>query len=252
MVEDEQMNIKFFRLFTKDKNNKPTKDRTIVKKADTINTPFIDISSINKLKPIKILCIADAHGLLHHARDVLKNIPPQEYNCVISLGDNYIDDLNIIKECVPTNVYGILGNHDDYNALEKCNITNIHKKIINIDGVKIAGFQGSNKYKNVEYPSFTQEESILECNEIEPADILISHTGPYNLYNHDIAHTGLSGISNYIKKNNIILNIHGHMHDNMVKYSTNGTKVICVYGIAIVNTGDMSVNIIKSINDIFE
>jgi len=118
----------------------------------------------------------------------------------------------------------------------------IHGTIIHKDGIRIAGFGGSHKYKDKNYPLFTQEESKEIAASIKEADILLSHTSPKGLYGtDDIAHIGLEGISDYINNNDVKLNIHGHFHEDSYTVMEDGTVVIGVCGAVIIHTSDYSV-----------
>jgi len=184
-------------------------------------------------KDMKILIIADLHSVTEEELSKIKNV---YYDVCFLLGD--IRDLYIkmILQYVDiSKIYGIYGNHDTFGVLEQNNVPNIHGKLVEIDGVKFIGFQGSSKYKQGDYPMYTQKESIEVYKKLEKADVLISHDSPYKLYNKDNAHCGLKGITKYLYKNNIKLNIHGHQHINSTITLKNGTTVICVYRSAIID-----------------
>ena len=183
----------------------------------------------NNYNSINILVIADCHHLKEEEIEKVKNL---QYDACLLLGDISGNYLDMILKYVPIEkIYGILGNHDEYGLLESRNISNIHSKVINVDGVRILGFEGSSRYKNGNIPMYSQEESIKILKKCEMADILVSHDSPYQLYSksNDKAHCGLKGITKYIKKNKIYLNIHGHHHINTKLTLSNGTNVIGVY-----------------------
>lgn len=78
-------------------------------------------------------------------------------------------------------------------------------------------------------------ESIIISNNMEKADILISHTSPYGIHQKDTdVHCGLLGIKEYIDKYNPKVNLHGHQHKKEITILDNGTYVIGVYGISII------------------
>ena len=185
-------------------------------------------------KEINILAIADIHYLINE--ECFQKLENLKYDVCLLLGDIKLDYINIIKKYVTGNIYGVLGNHDGFGILEKANIENIHNKIIDVNGVKIIGFEGSSKYKNGNHPLYTQKESMYIAKKMNEADILISHDSPYFLYRRDVAHCGLKGITKYIYKNRIGMNIHGHQHLNSSKKLKNGTTVISVYKCALINT----------------
>lgn len=193
---------------------------------------------------MKILCFADLH---HESEDYfhcLSGIDDMNYDIAISIGDNSYYDFEKIRKYINGDIYGILGNHDSFRTLEDSGIIDFHNKIIVYEGIKIAGFCGSYKYKCADFPSFTQEESEEILGSMEKADILISHEGPFNLYGSDLSHCGFKGITEYICKYNIPLNIHGHYHKNTVS-KLNNAVILGLHGIAIVNTENFNVNLIK-------
>ena len=188
----------------------------------------------DKLKKynLKILFITDTHNCLSTDSEVLEYIKMQkDYNYCILLGDHSGNDLNEILKVIPKEkICGVLGNHDDWNLYEKYGINNISGKVISINGVKIAGLSGSYKYKDSnEYALYTHEESINIADNMEQADIFVSHDKPFLEDNHNPAHDGLKGVTKYIYKNNISLHIHGHLHQEYEETLKNGTKSICLY-----------------------
>lgn len=188
----------------------------------------------NNYNSINILVIADCHHLKEEEIEKVKNL---QYDACLLLGDISGNYLDMILKYVPIEkIYGILGNHDEYGLLESRNISNIHSKVINVNGVRILGFEGSSRYKTGNIPMYSQEESIKILRKCDIADILISHDSPYQLYSkaNDKAHCGLKGITKYLKKNKIYLNIHGHHHINTVLKLNNDTNVVGVYRCAMI------------------
>ncbi len=188
----------------------------------------------NKFKKygLKILFIADTHNCLNSNSEVLQYIKNQlDYNYCILLGDHSGNDLAEILKVVPHDkICGIPGNHDSWQKYEQYEINNINGKVLNINGVRIAGIGGSYKYKNsIEYALYTHEESIELADKLEDADILVTHDKPFIEDKHNPAHDGLKGITKYIYKNHIPLHIHGHLHEENEQILKNGTKSICVY-----------------------
>lgn len=181
---------------------------------------------------LNILVIADTHGCLNECE-----LPDDGYDVCFLLGDVFNNDLAIIKQkIVHAPIYGILGNHDGFDLLDRYGIENIHGKSIEIKGVKIVGLQGSIKYKNSDMPLYTDEESCEIAKLLPCADILISHDSPkYVFGDKDFAHSGLQGITNYCELHNVPLNIHGHHHENKTTILENGTTSICCYGVRLMN-----------------
>ena len=172
------------------------------------------VSKKNNYNNINILVVADCHHLKEEEIEKVQNL---QYDVCVLLGDISGNYLDMILKYVPIEkIHGILGNHDEYGLLESRNISNIHSKVINVNGVRILGFEGSSRYKIGNVPMYSQKESIKILRKCEVADILVSHDSPYQLYSkaNDKAHCGLKGIAKYLKKNKVYLNIHGHHHIN--------------------------------------
>ena len=187
---------------------------------------------------LKLLIITDTHNSL--MKKHFENIDYQNIDCCLLLGDISYDDLTIIKQLISKPIYGVLGNHDCWSLYEDNQIEDIHGKVIEINGVKIAGLQGSLKYKDVNAPLYTDKESKRIAREIPKADILISHDSPKYLYGKDnYAHSGLQGITDYLVKNKVPLNIHGHHHKSSVERLRNGTVCKGCYGIEIIETNKL-------------
>lgn len=180
---------------------------------------------------IKLLIIADTHGALAYNekyRSKLENVG--NYDLCCALGDITYSDYDIILQYVPIEkIVAILGNHDGFDVLKYYGIKDLNGKIITVNGIKIGGIQGSYRYKSEDFPSFTHEESIKFLNNMEEVDILISHTGPFWNYNKNLVHNGLKGITEYLYKNRVPYNIHGHNHINEDLYLKNGTKIMQRY-----------------------
>lgn len=188
----------------------------------------------NKLQKynLKLLFITDTHNCLRNDNEALNYIKKQsDYDYCILLGDHSASDLEEILNIIPLNkICGVLGNHDSWGKYDNYGINNINGKIIDIKGIRIAGIGGSFKYKNInEYVLYTHEESTLIANSIAEADILITHDKAFTEDNHNPAHDGLKGITEYIYKNHIALHIHGHLHEEKEEILENGSKSICLY-----------------------
>ena len=218
--------------FFKNKKNVAT---TIVEQ-DKLEQPTQIIKPLPIDFNLKMLIITDTHGCLKP-----EDIPDCDADVCFLLGDIFLHELAIIKEKV-TNmpIYGVLGNHDGFELYEMAGIENIHGKVVEVNGVKVAGFQGSFRYKNTYFPFYDDDESVEIADCIERADILISHDSPKHFHvDQDWAHSGLQGITHYCEKLDVPLNIHGHFHENMSGVLENGTRVVCCFGVQIVDTKEL-------------
>jgi len=177
---------------------------------------------------IKLLIISDTHGLLSYKEDYQEKLKMiNDYDLCCALGDISYSDYEIILKYIPKEkIVALLGNHDDFDVLKHFDICDLNGKVVTVNGIRIAGIQGSFKYKDEKFPSFTHEESVEFLNEMEEVDILLSHAGPFLEYNNDPVHSGLKGITEYLYKKHVPYNIHGHNHKNEDTLLKNGTKVM--------------------------
>ena len=181
-------------------------------------------------KKIKMIVISDTHGCLNKDEFAKFAVEHEDFDICLLLGDHSVGDVDTILQYIDEEkIYALLGNHDN-NYIGKFNLKNLNGNVININGVKILGIQGSYRYKPDDFPSFTQKESIEFLNDKEKVDILVSHDAPYGLSGRtDVAHQGLFGMLYYLFKNKVPYCIHGHLHTPYSKEMTNGTKVKCYY-----------------------
>ena len=199
---------------------------------------------------IKILAIADLHDW---SVDELELIRDLDFDCCCLLGDIPDEALEIIKRLVHKPLFGVLGNHDEPSTLSRCGIQNLDGKSVTVNGVTIAGFGGSHRYKNGDYPMLTQKESIAAAKLCPKADILISHDTAYHAMKRlDNAHCGLKGISKYIARNkpgrntmlqSVRLNICGHYHENTHRKYKH-CDILCVYRCALVTFPENTAEVI--------
>lgn len=181
-------------------------------------------------KKIRIIAITDTHGCLKEEEFSKFILEHKEFDVCLLLGDHSTSDINtILKFVEKEKIYALLGNHDgDY--ISEFELNNLNGNIIDINGVKMLGIQGSYKYKPENFPSFSQKESIEFLDGKEKVDILVSHDAAFGLSGrNDVAHQGLFGITYYLFKNKVPYCIHGHLHTPYSKQLINGTKVNCYY-----------------------
>lgn len=187
---------------------------------------------------LKLLFITDTHNCLTYDKETLEYIKNvKDYDYCILLGDHSAEDLYEITKIIPNEkLCGVLGNHDSWEKYKEYGINNIDGKVIDINGVRIAGISGSFKYKNSDqYALYTHEESIEIANNMQEADIFVSHDKAFTEKQYGDAHDGLKGITHYIYKNKIPLHIHGHLHEESENILKNGTKSICLYKAKLIN-----------------
>ena len=184
------------------------------------------------MENLTMLCICDLHS---YDVEEINKIKDMEYDVCVLLGDIPSTALRTIKKLNTRPLFGVCGNHDDWQTLNNVGIRDIHCKAISVKGYTIAGFGGSHRYKNGDYALMTQKESVELSKLIPKADILISHDSPYKFFGTDTAHQGLKGISQYISKNKPKLNLCGHYHDENLSGVYRRCEIQCVYQFMIVD-----------------
>lgn len=186
---------------------------------------------------LKIIAFADTHGYFAKRERFSEFIYQHpQYDLCLLLGDHSPEDVDMILQYVPDyKILGVLGNHDSVDLYKNFRLEHIdlHGKCVEVKGIKIAGIEGSHRYKRGEWPMLTQEESLELVNEMlenyEKADILISHDKPFEKEEYDIAHTGLKGITRYIKEASPAYHLHGHYHTSFTREIENNTISKCIH-----------------------
>ena len=214
------------KIFTK-KYSKCNYEDKLLKQFETVED--------NNINHIKILIITDTHNCLYYDKESINIIQNSQYDICLILGDISNRDIVEILKYVPYGkIYGLLGNHDGLDRFKESNIRNLNGKVITINGVRIAGLQGSHRYKEGDYGMYTHEESLEIAEKMEKADILVSHDRPFIRDTGDNVHDGLKGITYYCYKNKVKLEIHGHLHEENKEFLKNGTKVMGLYKVKLV------------------
>lgn len=183
-----------------------------------------------KLNGLKILCIADTHRRLNEDElSIIENYR-NSVDLILTLGDIPMDSLNKIN-----GDYGVLGNHDSFNGIDKSK--NLNLRIVCKNGILLGGFQGSSRYKKGNFVMYSHKESCDLLDNLRYCDIFISHdscmTDYYCQTGEIDAHSGLMGIDRYIEKKQPLLHIHGHHHKNNLEYKYS-VPSLGVYGIVLV------------------
>lgn len=203
------------------------------------------------------LLIADTHDLLWRNKDFdffiekvgIPGASRQQYQHILLLGDISTKDIKYIVEkfsdlAEQKEIYGIYGNHDARGIFNWFGIKDLHGEMETIGDWKVAGFEGAAKYKNGQFPSMSQEESVkfarrFLLNGMKP-DILISHEKPKlfwlppeteEMQQKEQAehHKGLAGVGEILCGAGVQLNLHGHYHQNYHKTLLNGTEEFCIF-----------------------
>ena len=192
------------------------------------NKSFADVKKLG----LKLVVVSDTHGhfafLEERFSDFMENV--SEYDACVLLGDIHPYDLKEILKIVPKQkILAIRGNHDSFELYEKEGIREMSGRTVEIKGVTFAGVEGSFRYKDGIFPSFSQYESLYQLEDMKPADVLLTHDCMFEHSKNDIAHAGLVGITRFVYKYAPVWHIHGHLHSSYQKEYDNGTVEKCVY-----------------------
>ena len=188
--------------------------------------------AVYKKLGLKLIVISDTHGHFAFGRDRLFEFMKSvaEYDLCVLLGDIHVYDLEQIVEIIPKEkILALRGNHDSYDLYEHVGIREMSGRTVTYNGVTFAAIEGSFRYKDKEFPSFTQYDSLRRFENMKKADVLLTHDCMFEHSKTDTAHAGLIGITRYIYKNAPVWHIHGHIHQSYQKTYDNGTTEKCVY-----------------------
>lgn len=171
---------------------------------------------------MKILIITDTHG-----GSELPEITP---DLILLLGDVDFYEIRKIDKKYNCPKLGVLGNHDAPDYFDETDVINLHKKVVDIKGIKIAGFEGCPKYNKRKYLQYTEEEVGEFTKDLEGVDIFMAHANPKLEPNLDEtnAHRGFEEFTNYIKEKQPTYFIHGHNH-RVKEEKIDKTNVLSLY-----------------------
>jgi Icc-related predicted phosphoesterase len=111
----------------------------------------------------------------------------------------------------------------------------MHLDIFEYKGVIFGGFEGSVRYKESQYAKmYTQEESIEMLKGYPYVDVMLCHAPPFGVNDEpgDVAHEGLKGINEYLKREHPKHLMHGHTYptEEALVTSYEDTNIIYVQG----------------------
>jgi len=190
---------------------------------------------------MKILSVADRTETLLYDEKA-----PQRFegvDLILSCGDLPPEYLAFLRHVFDVPLFYVAGNHDiRYPERPPAGCTNLHSRIVNFNGLKMLGLEGSRWYNGGRY-QYTEAQMRKTVFKLAPAlwwhkriDIVLTHAPPRFVHDaEDQCHRGFKIYRSLINRFSPRYLIHGHIHeafdDNAQRMSIiNGTKVINSYG----------------------
>lgn len=146
-----------------------------------------------------------------------EELPDIEADLVILLGHIPSKKVHEIESTYDCPKIGLLSNSCTPKLFEGTSIINLHKKVVDMEGIRFAGFGGAplNSNESFGYYSEAEAESFVDQLAVSDVDVLISYSNPaygdvkgpnaaegFKAYNRIV----IEGITKYI--------IHGRLHSD--------------------------------------
>ncbi len=179
---------------------------------------------------MKILAVADAVSPFVYSQNFPNNLPP--FDLIVCAGDlpGYMLEFMATKTRVQP-VY-VLGNHalgyvrdgDDGVMRLPGGCLNAHARVLEVNGVLIAGVEGSARYRPGPH-QYSESEMALFTLKMAPqlafnrltkgraVDILLTHAAPRGPHEGaDFPHRGIGAFNRFHRMWRPRLHVHGHVH----------------------------------------
>jgi uncharacterized protein len=178
---------------------------------------------------MKILTISDTVDRLVYSERIVDRFG--DVDLILSCGDLPAHYLDYIVSMLNKPLYYVFGNHGpqpvapDQEPPGPAGCENIDGRVVNHQGLLIAGFEGSMRYnQNVRY-QYTEREMGQKVRRLAPRliwnkwrhgrylDILITHAPPLGIHDEpDLCHCGFRSFVRFLDRYQPAYMIHGHVH----------------------------------------
>jgi Icc-related predicted phosphoesterase len=209
---------------------------------------------------MKILGISDNEVNILYSPQITDRF--SDIDLILSCGDLPFFYLEYIISMLNKPFYFVRGNHfyggDPTIGLKQESIwehTNLHRRVVDVNGMLIAGIEGSVRYNRGPY-QYTQDEMWQSVFHLVPEllinktktdrylDVFISHSPPWGIHDkEDLPHHGIKAFRWLIRVFKPRLHLHGHIHllsqDEPRETRINDTRVLNVYGYRIIDLLEM-------------
>jgi uncharacterized protein len=185
---------------------------------------------------LRALVLADEPPFLPLARLVARNV-----DLVLCLGDLTRVDLEPLAS-VRLPKLGVHGNHDDGEEFTGLGIESVHLRRIEVCGLCFGGFSGSHEYRNAtgERLTWSQKQASKKLRRFGHVDVMLAHSPPLGVNDDadDPAHVGLTGLREYIEREQPAMLLHGHTYPPLPVERFGATAVRHVRGHRFVTLPD--------------
>ncbi len=179
---------------------------------------------------MKILAVADIHGMQYRLNTVLESVDSYSPDLLVICGD--ITQFgpgevakNILNQ-IPCKTLAIPGNIDTPDverAIDESSATNLHLHQVTIDGIKFVGVNGVDSKKTMR---FLTDESYK--NIIQDVAVLVSHVPPHGFQDKVFSgmHSGSKTLRELIDSYVPRLVLCGHIHEDPGVTKNNGRYIV--------------------------
>lgn len=189
---------------------------------------------------MKILAFVDVHGSHAALKRIAARVKKEKPDIIVCAGDITIFEQNIeeileqldeIGASAGKKVLVIHGNHETEEIMTAIckrlkNVFFFHKSVAEVDGFAVAGFGGGG-FALVDKEFERWAKKLLPLLKRKKA-VLVTHAPPYGTVLDRIAeeHAGCQSFSRFIKQNQPVLAICGHLHENAGKKQKMGKTLV--------------------------
>jgi hypothetical protein len=201
--------------------------------------------------PIKALSLSDVQIEFIYSPRVRSRFP--EVELVIGCGDLPYFYLEYVSNALNVPLYFVRGNHAsvvEYTVAGPrtgpLGAIDLHRRVVNHDGLLLAGVEGSLQYRNAPF-QYTQAEMWGHVFRLVPGllrnravfgrylDVFVSHAPPWGIHDQpDLPHHGIKAFRWLLQVFRPAYHFHGHIHiyrmDTITMTQFFDTQVINTYG----------------------
>ena len=204
---------------------------------------------MSPLSPLRVLSISDQIVDFLQSEDGRNQIA--NIDLILSCGDLPYYYIENVFETFGVPVFFVRGNHDKLTEFGTKGVrttpygaVDVHNRVINHNNLLIAGFEGSQRYKNGPF-MYSQSEMWINVFKIIPKllwnkyahgrflDVLITHAPPWKIHDKpNYVHQGFKAFVWLLKTFKPSYHFHGHIH-----LSPNGQHAETIFGSTkVINT----------------